>query len=156
MSADEVMLNPPVGYGGGWIATLLASVVLLGLLVWWTRRTLEEDGPQTREDVLRRLRRETLDELEATLQAAQGGVLAARSAAGRMGAEVRRFVGIVSDGDADFTTLPDLKRAARMDARLGAAATFVSWLEPHLFGTGEPVEVREVHRRAVEVVEQWR
>lgn len=156
MSADDVVLNPPAGYGWEWVVTLVGSLVLLGVLVWGARLGLRKARPASPEDVLATLRSETLAALEASMHAAGSGELTARSASGRMGAEVRRFVGIVSDGDADFTTLPALRRAASADARLRPAAVFVGWLEPHLFGTGEPLDAVQVHERAVEVVEQWR
>ena len=174
-------LNPPADYGWGWWVAIVVCLLALVVLAWWTRRALIRPSGPDPTAVTERLRVQVLKSLDGELLACETRQNGAAGAAfdpvltldvfSRL---VRRFVGLLGDAngadghavEADFATLPELRRAAVKDVRLQPV---VAWLEevqrvqfapppPSGARTGEVPAletVRRAHRTARELVLQW-
>ena len=179
MSVDA-RLNPPADYGSGWWVAIVVCLLGLVVLAWWTRRALTRLRGPDPTAVRERLRAGTLEALDEELAGCEsrevhhaGVGLDPVPTLEVFSALVRRFVGLLGDSnaddqavEADFATLPELRRAAMKDVRLRPV---VAWLEevqrvqfaprpPSGDPTGEVPAletVRRVHQAARELVLQW-
>ncbi|MFC6152302.1 hypothetical protein [Nocardioides yefusunii] len=151
LRASGTALNPPAGYSAWWWITVALAVLALLALGWRTRLVLRGARDSAPAGGLESLRALTTQALDAIRDQEPDP----RRAVQEMSAQVRRFVGVVSDGDADYTTLPALRCAAVKDPRLDAVVTFLEHVRPGLFDGRSPLDVDDVHRRAREVVQRW-
>ncbi|WP_166390155.1 hypothetical protein [Nocardioides ochotonae] len=155
MRAERSPINPPADYSSWWWALAAVCVVLIVVLVWRTRRVLRETAAPAGGDPLEAVRAEALARIDDWRAAAEAGEVTARAAVSGLSAEVRRFVGLAGEGDADYATLPDLRRQAVKDPRLAPTVDFVAWTAPALFDPTADVDLAAAHHRAREVVTSW-
>jgi hypothetical protein len=149
---------PPVDYSPWWWLVVAGCVLGIVAVGWWARRSLRGlRPPATPRDALEALRGETLARLAALEASYAAGDLGPADAHQRLGAEVRRFAGTATNGDADYRVLPELRLAAVKEPRLEPVVWLLAVLEAAAFepaGTTSPPSP-PVFARAREVVEQW-
>jgi hypothetical protein len=132
-------------------------LLALGLvLLWMVRSLVAERAPDAQGTDLETLRSQTLGRIGALERSHVDGELDVRGLCQRLGAEVRRFAGIATAGDADYVALPQLRRHAVKDPRLEPVVELVELLTPGAFAARADVHPTRVLTRAREVVEQWR
>lgn len=130
----ESKINPPVGYSRWWWVAGLLCVVGIAATAWWLRRSLAATRDAAAGgDALERLRRETLTRLVDIYDHHSAGRTSSAEVHLQVSAAVRRFAGIVTDGDADYQVLPQLRRAAVKDPRLEPVAELVATCNSHAF-----------------------
>jgi len=180
VSADA-RLNPPADYGWGWWVAIVVCLLGLVALAWWTRRALTRRSSPDPSSVREGLRAQILEALDVELAACEsredhpvGAGLDPSPALEVFSALVRRFVGLLGDSsgadehavDADFATLPQLRRAAVKDVRLQPVVVWLEEVQRVQFAprppSGEPTGgtpalevVRRAHRTARELVLAW-
>lgn len=148
-------INPPASYSGWWWVVLAASLVALVLLWWRTWHILVERPVAATGLSVDEVRARSLAALAHVEFALARGEIDERSVLGRCSREVRGFVGIVTDGDADYSTLPRVRRLAARDPRLAPLVEFLEWLNPMLFDLTAAVDCAEALSRARQVVTGW-
>ena len=98
--------------------------------------------------------------MEAAIQKAHdAGRIGGADVHQQLSAEVRRFAGIVTHGDADYRVLPELRRAAVADPRLEPIVEFVAEAQTPSFAPTGHGTVDGVHAsfdRARELIASWR
>jgi len=132
--ADAGRIYPPEGYSWWWwlvVAGCLLGVAAVGIWASLTLRALRDSGAD--DDPLAGLRVATLDRIAEWERAAEAGRMSVAEAHQRLGAEVRRFAGIATGGDADYLVLPELRRAAERDLRLVPVVELVASLQEVAF-----------------------
>jgi len=148
-------IHPPAGYSPWWWAVVAACLLGIVAVGWWARRALRAAAGG--DDPLQRLREETLTRIDRVADDLTSGELSAAEAAARLSAEVRRFVGTASDGDADYRVLSELRRSAVKDPRLEPMVALVEAVETWAFApAGAATEpVGPLVEQAREVVRRW-
>lgn len=142
-----------VAYPAWWFAVAGAllllglAVAVVGVLRW---RALAPRLPEL-DDSLEQCRREALDDIDEAATFSNP-----RATCQQISRVTRRFVGLASDGDADYASAQQLRRAARLDPRLEKVATLVSETQEACFAPSAQPDVAEVAERAREVVKSWR
>lgn len=153
MLLDAAPIHPQVPYPMVW-AALAAGLVVLGLatatLGVLRRRSHRPEAPAV-DDSLARCRAEALAAIGRA-----AGMADPHRACQRIGQEVRRFVGVVSGGDADYSSAARLSLAAEVDHRLEPAARFTCETQDACFDPAAHPDVADVADRAREVVLAWR
>lgn len=153
MPLEIAPIHPPVPYPLVWAAPA-AGLVLLSILIaalgLWRWRALAPT-PLRVDDSLERCRLEALTAIEGAERHPD-----AREACQRISRATRRFVGLASDSDADYSSLRRLRRAADDDPRLLPVATFVADTRDACFDPAADPDVAEVARAARRVVLSWR
>lgn len=143
---DAAEISAQSTYSPWWWAVVVLCLIGVGLLIRWAARATrrrEGNGSST----LERLRSEALNAIDAAA--------AVRDVA-EMLLQVRRFTGIASGSDADYLTLPELRRAAVKDPRLDDVVALVEEFTPGLFDGRTRLDVETAQRRCAEVVTAWR
>ena len=153
MPLETLPIHPEVDYPAWWLwlaiglAVLALAVLGLGIWRWWALRP----APEQTDDSLARARSEALAEIEqASLKADP------RDACQQISRATRRFVGLASDGDADYMSARRLRRAARLDPRLKAVSEFVTATQDACYSPTALPDVQSVADDARKVVETWR
>lgn len=155
----ERSVYPPESYSPWW--WLVVALCLLGILavLWWARRALRTlDNGDSGGALLEKVRGETLARIDGIAAALASGDLTTARAAARLSAEVRRFAGTVTNGNADYLVLPELRRAALADARLEPVVTVVAGVESTAFapsGSSDDAGLAAALEQAREVVRRW-
>ncbi|MCR1785898.1 hypothetical protein KVF89_25410 [Nocardioides carbamazepini] len=159
MARMERSVYPPESYSPWW--WLVVALCLLGMLavLWWARRALRTlDDGDGGGALLEKVRGETLARIDGIAAALASGDLTTARAAARLSAEVRRFAGTVTNGNADYLVLPELRRAALVDARLEPVVAVVAGVESTAFAPSGPsgdAGLAGAFEQAREVVRQW-
>lgn len=160
VSAHQVWateIYPPASYSPWW--WVVVAVCLLGIVgvIWWARRSLRTVSPTTtREDLVERLRGQTLAQIDRIAASVASGKVTTADGAALLSAEVRRFAGTVTNGNADYLVLPELRREAARDLRLAPVVEVVESAEDAAFAPGRRDGVLDLLAdRAREVVRGW-
>jgi len=152
--AEQHQVNPPVGYVWWWLV-LAGSVAGLAVLWWWARRILRQTDGLGTTSLLEQVRAQTLAEIDAVARRCAAGELDGKAVAVGIGGAVRRFAGTVTDGDADYSTLPMLRRTAVKDPRLEPVVELLAWLAPAAYDGITQLDVERARLAAREVVSRW-
>ncbi|WP_235736274.1 hypothetical protein [Nocardioides alcanivorans] len=159
MSVDPwaTQLHPPASYSPWWWVVVAACLIGIVAVIWWARRALRASGPNSwGDDLLERLRAETLTRIDRIEAAVDGGVTTPADGATRLSGEVRRFVGTVTNGDADYRVLPELRGRAVKDPRFDGVVALVTEAEQLAFEPArEGAVLTPLLERSREVVRQW-
>lgn len=153
MPLEAVPIHPQLPYPAVW-AALAAGLILLGLAaatVGMLRWRALAPAARAVDDSLERCRAEALAGIRRAERLPDP-----HRACQRISQETRRFVGLASGGDADYSSANRLRRAAVADPRLEAVARFVDETQAACFGPAARPDVAEVATRAREVVSSWR
>lgn len=158
-------IYPPEGYSPWWWAVVAGCLVGIIAVLWWAWRALRDAGPSTHGDqvfaAVQRASLERIDRLERRF--GQGG-LTASEVHHRLSAEVRRFAGTATGGDADYRVLSELRAASVRDPRLEPVVDFVASVEEPAFarprgpetpGPDAGGDAGAVFDRAREVIRAW-
>lgn len=146
-------IYPQVDYPSGW---LVAAAVLCGLglitiaIVLW-RWCSPISASTDFSDSLLEHRRVTLAQISRAAEQ-----LEPRLACQKISQLTRRFVGLASDGDADYASTAQLEQDALTDPRLEPLAQFVRDAQNSCFNPACHPDVSVVAAAAAEVVNQWR
>jgi hypothetical protein len=155
--STEQIFYPPQPYASLWWVALAACLGGCAAIVWWCRRTLHRLArPLADDDLLESIRLDTIARIALIESRWRAGEVGAADASSRLGAEVRRFVGIVTGGDTDYRVLAEAKRLAVKDSRLDPVVDLWEVLEDAAFSLHSEVSVASLSRRAREVVATWR
>lgn len=156
MDAEIARINPPVLYATLWWVVAAGCLLGCAVVVIGLRRALRRSAPDRSVDV-ESLRAATLDRIATLLEGAPGGDTSTRRAvAGRVGAEVRRFLGTVTGTDLDYTTRREWVAHRQRDPRLVPAVDLLLDVTDAVFSPSKAVDLANLGRRAVEVVTSWR
>ncbi|WP_040284694.1 DUF4381 family protein [Tessaracoccus massiliensis] len=134
-----------------WLAAALAVCALAVLAVGIWRWRASRPGEVAPDDSLERCRSEALTGIEKASAMADP-----RRACQEISRVTRRFVGLASGGDADYSSAEQLRRAARLDPRLAAVARFAGDTQTACFDPASTPDVDTVAARARRVVDTWR
>lgn len=160
-------IYPPAGYSAWWWVVVVACLVGMVAIARWARRMLRVLRPDASDaGVLEQLRAEALARIDGIEHGLLSGEIDAPDAHQLLSGEVRRFVGTVTNGDADYVVLPQLRRAAVKDPRLERVVAFVAAVETPAFaphaadthtdtGTDTGTGMAWAFEGAREVVSQW-
>lgn len=155
LTVDLDRIQPPVLYSPWWWVPALVAVAAAALATWMLRRVLAaRDEPA--EGDLEALRAATLRRLGDIAASPGGDAVTRRALVGRLGAEVRSFLGVATGSDLDYTTRTQWLVAADRDPRLGTAVDLLLEISDVVFRAGGDADVAGFGRRAVEVVSSWR
>lgn len=137
-----------------WLVAIGALVLALAVLTVgvWRWRALRPSPPEA-DTSLERLRESALEQVDADARLGQP-----KDAAQALSRTARRFVGVVSGGNADYETASQIAAAAERDRRLAPVAALVSDLQEVGFATSldDDFDVAAHAERAREVIRAWR
>ena len=152
MPGELLELQPPVALAWWWwlvVAGLVLMAAALGFLtfrLWPTTRTVAAP-----DDSLAEVRSQALEAISSALEAP-----APHLACQRVVAAVKGFIGTVTDGDTDYSSLAQLNWAARRDPRLERVAAFVAGTQAACFDPAVSPDAESVAEQGREVILTWR
>lgn len=155
MSADllETTIHPAVPLSWWWWLVLAALIVvaaallIIGITRWRHLRAEVAPAPDTSLDLLRT---ETLAAIDEA-----GRAPSPQEKARLTGRALRRFAGLVLDGDADYQTAGQLRTAALKDPRLAEVSELTDRVDELAWGSPDDQATTELSARAREVVSSW-
>lgn len=151
-------VNPPVRHSP-WLWLVGAACLLLAVAsgIAWPRLTGRRERAEAlrRDTGLERLRAEALAQIAQVESGHRAGEVSDREVHQELSAIVRRFVGTVTDGDADFQTLGELREAAERLPRLAPLVEFVASGYLPSFAPEETAPVDSALADARELVTSW-
>jgi hypothetical protein len=157
MATRPPTIYPPADYSPWWWLVVIGCLLAIVVTCWWAWRALRRLRPAaTGVGLLATLRAQTITRIDVIERRCRTGELGAADAHQQLGAEVRRFVGTVTNGDADYRVLPELRREAVKDPRLDDLVRLVAALEAPAFAPGAPGRDLDTgFEDAREVVRRW-
>ena len=151
MGPELLLILPPVPHSRWWW-WVVAGLVLLGVgctvlaVVLWRR----SPAPPRPDDSLDRLREEVLAEIDHAET-----IPDPREASQLVVAAVKRFVGTISDGDADYCGPQQLQLLALRDPRLAPLAQFVTATQQDCFDPTHHPDPHAIASEGRQVIHQW-